>query len=316
MPKRLTTRGLCTLSASRCAEPASLRNRLCRLPFRAWRWALLPWLLALAGPSFAVAETLEITLSDGTVLEARLHLPDRGEAPYPAVMLFGGLETGARAVQLVPQFEPAIAFASFDYPYAPPRKFRLLKDLDELPKARAAIANTIEGVGALYEALIAHPKVDPQRITVVGASLGAPFAIIAAGQRPIPGVVSVQGFGALEDVIAHQFHRAWEDEYGWLGRLAGSVVAQLISWYADLPSPEAHARQLRADQKALVIVSRDDKRIPRKASDALWEAVEGSRAEAERIELEGGHLYTGADALIRRILHHTLEWKQRSGLID
>lgn len=273
-------------------------------------------LVMLALPAHGADETLPITLSDGTVLEAQLHLPDRGHPPYPVVMLFGGLETGSRAVHLLPNFEAPLALASFDYPYTPPRKFRLPGDLRELPKARTAIANTIEGVGALYEALRAHPKVDGERITVVGASLGAPFAIIAAGRHPIPGVVSVQGFGALEDVIAHQFQRAWVDQYGWLGELAGTVVAKLISWYADLPSPEAHARQLRADQKALVIVSRDDKRIPRAASDALWQAVEASPAEAERIELEGGHLYTGADAMIQQILRQTLDWKQRSGLLD
>jgi len=289
-----------------------VRSRL-----RSWRQrALVPLFLLLAAPASAATETLPITLADGTLLEAQLHLPEKGTPPYPVVMLFGGLETGSRAVHLLPSFEPAIAFASFDYPYTPPRKFRLPGDLGELPKARTAIANTIEGVGALYDALSAHPMIDRERITVVGASLGAPFAIIAAGQHPIPGVVSVQGFGTLEDVIAHQFHLAWVEDYGWLGRLAGTIVAKMISWYADLPSPEAHARKLRAEQKALVIVSRDDKRIPRAASDALWQAVESSPAEAERIELEGGHLYTGADALIQRILQHTLQWKQRTGLIE
>ncbi|MBY8966514.1 hypothetical protein KHP57_12460 [Algiphilus sp. NNCM1] len=310
MPKRPTTQAPCTRSASRCADRAS------RKPTHLTRWFLLPLLWLGALYSAAAEERLSIELSDGTRLEARFVLPEGGNPPYPAVMLFGGLETGAQAINLLPGFDAHIAFASFDYPYTPPRRFRLWKNLGELPKARQAIADTIEGVGVLYQALAAHPKVDPQRITVVGASLGAPFAMIAAGQQPIPGVVSVQGFGALEDVIAHQFHLAWGEDYGVVGRWAGSVVARLITWYADLPSPEAHAEQLRASQNALVIVSRDDQRIPQAASDALWEAVQASPAGARRIDMEGGHLYTGADAMIRQLLSITLDWKQDVGLLE
>lgn len=310
MPKQPTTPDRCTPSASRCAD-LSWRTRL-----GPRHWLLLPLLWLCACQAHAVETRLPVILEDGTRLEARFVLPEGGSPPYPAVMLFGGLETGAQAINLLPGFDAHIAFASFDYPYTPPRKFRLWSDLGELPKARKAIGHTIEGVGALYEALAAHPMVDPQRITVVGASLGAPFAVIAAGQHPIPGMVSVQGFGALEDVIAHQFHLAWGEDYGVIGRWAGTLAAKLITWYADLPSPETHANQLRAGQHALVIVSRDDKRIPKAASEALWQAVQESSAQAQRIELEGGHLYTGADALIQRLLRLTLDWKQDVGLLE
>ena len=261
-------------------------------------------------------ETVTLTLESGRRIAAELRLPSNaGDTPVPAVMLFGGLQSADHTLDLLPEVDVPMAMARFDYPYDPPRSFSFPGSLRHLPAARAAIFDTLEGIGALFDALVAHPAIDGERITVVGASLGAPFAVVTAARHDIPGMVAVQGYGNLDTVIAHQLALRFEPRLG----LAGVVLADVLSWlitaYARLPSPEDHARQLEPDQRALLVTARDDRIIPEQATNALWTAMTESRATAARRDLEGGHLHSSADAMIERILGETLDWLREEGLL-
>jgi dienelactone hydrolase len=286
------------------------------------RW---PWLvemvvcplfmLLLTFPAAARDETLTLTLDDGRALQATLRLPDEGAGPWPALMLFGGFRHAAQVLDKVQSPRPLV-WATFDYPFEPPRKFRFPSSLTHAPEARAAIHGSFEGIQKLYRALREHPRIDAARITVVGASAGAPFATVGAAREPIPGVILVQGMGDVPLVIGHLIARKYKAKYGdwietpahWLGRW--------INWYCEIPDIAAAARQLRASQKVLMVTATQDDFIPPKATEALWEGLEDSHALHERIDLPGLHLGVGDDsARIAEILRQSMAWMERHGLL-
>jgi hypothetical protein len=278
-------------------------------------FVLLAAAALMASPAAARDEALTLTLDDGRTLQATLRLPDAGTGPWPALMLFGGFRHAAQVLDKVRTPRPVV-WATFDYPFEPPRKFRFPSSLAHAPEARAAIHGSFAGIQKLYHALRAHPRVDAARITVVGASAGAPFATVGAAREPIPGVILVQGMGDVPLVIGHLIARKYKPRYGdwietpalWLGRW--------IDWYCEIPDIAAQARRLRAGQKVLMVTASQDDFIPQAATDVLWEALEDSHAIHERIDLPGGHLGVGDDApVIAEILGRSMGWMERQDLL-
>lgn len=284
-------------------------------PHRAAIAALLA--LAFAAPAGAalVEETLALTLDDGRVLEATLRRPQGASGRLPALMLFGGFQRAAEVLDRV-QLERPVIWASFDYPFEPPRKFRFPESLRHAPALRRAIHDTFDGIDELTAALRARPDVDPARITIIGASAGAPFATIGAARAAIPGVVLVQGFADVTRVIQHLLVRKRRERYGAWIEWPALWLAKWIHWYCALPDVAAHARQLGPGQQVLLFTAAADELIPPEATTALWTALQASAAPHERIDLPGAHLGVGDDrARIAEILQHAVQWLERRGLL-
>jgi dienelactone hydrolase len=275
-------------------------------------------LLAPAAPAHAQAfrtETLTLKLDDGRELPAQLRVPDGARGPLPALMLFGGFRRAARVLDLVHSDRP-VAWATFDYPFEPPRKFTFPGSLRHAPEARAAIHGAFDGVVKLHEALARHPAIDARRITVVGASAGAPFATVGAARSPIPGVILVQGAGDITAVIENLIQRKLRKRFGdWTAR-PSRWLAVWINWYCEIPDIAAQARQLRASQKVLMFTASQDDYVPKAATESLWTALQESDATVERIDVEGLHLGVGDDSeRIADLLQRSMRWMQRNGLL-
>jgi dienelactone hydrolase len=271
--------------------------------------------LVLSAVADARDERLTLTLDDGRTLEATLRVPDHAEGRLPALMLFGGFRHAAQVLEKVQTPRPVI-WATFDYPFEPPRKFRFPGSLRHAPEARAAIHGSFAGIQKLYRALLEHPRVDPARITVVGASAGAPFATVGAAREPIPGVILVQGMGDVPLVIGHLIARKYRARYGDWIQTPAHWLGRWISWYCEIPDIAAQARRLRESQKVLMFTAAQDDFIPRAATEALWEGLEDSHAIHERVDLSGGHLGVGDDApLIAEILGRSMGWMERHDLL-
>jgi len=274
--------------------------------------------LALGGPASAAelrTETLTLTLDDGRELAAQLRIPENARGRLPALMLFGGFRRAAQVLDLVHSERPLV-WATFDYPFEAPRKFRFPSSLSDAPAARAAIHGTFEGVVKLHEALARHPAVDPARITVVGASAGAPFATVGAARSPIPGVILVQGMGDVTAVIENLIYRKYRENRGEWVRWPARWLARWINWYCEIPDIAAQARTLRASQKVLMFTASEDDFIPKAATESLWTALKESPAKVERIDVEGLHLGVGDDSeRIADLLHRSMAWMERNGLL-
>ncbi len=299
-----------TSSTARCAPRLSAALLALAL--------LAPAAPAHAEPAVKTAfrtETLTLTLDDGRELPAQLRIPEGARGPLPALMLFGGFRRAGKVLDLVHSERPVV-WATFDYPFEPPRKFRFPDSLRYAPEARAAIHGAFEGVVKLHEALARHPAIDPRRITVVGASAGAPFATVGAARSPIPGVILVQGMGDVTAVIGNLIARKYRPKYGdWVAR-PSRWLAEWINWYCEIPDIAAQARQLRASQKAVMFTASQDDFIPQAATESLWTALQESDATVERIDVEGIHLGVGDDSeRIADLLHRSMQWMQRNGLL-
>jgi dienelactone hydrolase len=279
------------------------------------RRLLLVAALAWPGTGAAADEKLPLTLDDGRVVEATIRIPDNAQGQLPALMLFGGFRRAAKVLDRVQTDRPVI-WATFDYPFEPRRKFTFPGSLADAPEARAAIHGSFDGVTKLYRALAQHPRVDPARITVVGASAGAPFATVGAAREPIPGVILVQGNADVPLVIENLIARKYVEKHGEWVRTPARWLARWINWYCEIPDIAAQARQLRSTQKVLMITATQDDFIPKAATESLWTALEASAAKRERIDIEGIHLGVGDDsARIADILERSMKWMAKEGLL-
>jgi pimeloyl-ACP methyl ester carboxylesterase len=103
---------------------------------------------------------------------------------------------------------------------------------------------------AIHRYVVAECGVEPERIVVMGRSLGAAVATMLAAERPVRAAVLVTPFGALTDVAAHHYpllpvrlllrHRFPAVSFG---RRAQSP-AILLAAERDTVVPAAHARRL------------------------------------------------------------------------
>ncbi len=272
--------------------------------------ALVLFLCSFGAHARQQHEALQLQLQSGSRVTVDLRIPQARTAPMAAVMVLGGFDAG----QVLDALPPAlpVMLASFEYPYRGPRRLDHLRDLRGIPEVSRSVGETFEAIGLLTAALRQRDDVDPDRIGIVGASLGAPFATIAAERFAIPDLVVIHGFGQLDAVIARQFERRLQPRYGrWIigpCRLA----ARLLVWALDLPSPDAAARRLRSGQRVLMITASDDRQIPRSAVEVLWQALLASDASVERRDMPGSHLRGGNDPRIVALTRSALAWLDRS----
>jgi poly(3-hydroxybutyrate) depolymerase len=274
---------------------------------------LLAWVSGAVAQGGYREERAIVALSSGQTVVARLRFPPTDERPLPAVMLFGGFQGAARVLDHVQTPEP-IVFATFDYPFDAPRKFVFPDSLKLAPQMKAAIHGTLDGVGRLYQLLRSHPDIDPQRITVAGASAGAPLATVAAANHRIPGLVVVHGFGELRRVIAHQFARKFEQSvHPLVARAAAWPLAWFCVWYTGVPAPEEYAVKLAAGQRVLMVSAAEDSFVPLRSSDALWQALQRSAATREHLRLPGDHVGRSEQEMAG-ILEQALHWLRRNDL--
>lgn len=275
----------------------------------------LVWAMT-ACPAAASAATDELTLSLDSGREVAVWLRNDAPSAMPqaAVILLGGFQRGGGAIDLVTTELPVI-WVGMDYPYDPPRKFIFPGSLRHLPDFSTAVDETLEALLKLVARLRARPDVDADRIVIIGASAGAPFATIAAAQAQIPSVIIVQGFGNLSAVVAQQFILRWQPKYGdWVVRPA-HWLARVLVWGLGLPQPERYAARYTADQRVLFIDAVQDERIPASATEALWQAIEATPAQADRHRLAGGHLSGAGDPLIDEIVRTGAQWMESNGLL-
>lgn len=272
-------------------------------------------LAAVSAPLSAqnLRETVDFTLDSGRVLTAEIRRPAQTREPLPAVLLFGGFRGAATVLDAVPQDVP-VAAVSFDYPFDPPRKFVFPDTLMHIPAMARGIDETFEGIEHLVAHLRAREDIDDKRITIVGASLGAPFAVISAANLDLPGLVIVHGFGEVRRVIATQFIRKFEPRYGKWVRWPSWGLANALVWGFGLPAPERSAPKLGSEQRALMIVAGDDEMIPQRATETLWQALQASQARVERINEQGVHLQGTGDPRIADLVGTSLDWMHRNDL--
>jgi len=132
------------------------------------------------------------------VASAYVRVPLRPATPYRVVVTYVGARTGDAILTLIPPRADQVLIA-VQYPYRPPRP--LLARLGAPPAIRRAVFRTVAG-GMLALTYVERAGLAPARVTVLGASVGTPFAVIHAALDPrVTSLVIAHGGGDLPRVV-------------------------------------------------------------------------------------------------------------------
>src|SRR5439155_1035813 len=174
--------------------------------------------------------------------------------PWTAV-LFGGFETGDRSALLVPD-DTLFNTLGVNWPWRGKRRLTPTEFALQLPAIQRAVLRSPSVLALGVEAAARTRGVDPERIVVVGASLGVPTALAALRLTSIPkALVLLDGGADLELMM-----RAGLEHEGWLSAAAAITAAGAYQWVWPL-EPVLNA-PAAAQVPGLVMNSTDDERVP------------------------------------------------------
>lgn len=141
-----------------------------------------------------------ITAAGDTVTGLWRAAPPGTPRPWTIVML-GGLQTGDRAVLLLPSQTAAHALA-VDWPWSGRRTLSAWEIAERLAAIQDAVLRSPAVLAVGVEAVTRQSEVDPSRVAVLGASLGVPPAVAALRLPPAPhALVLIDGAADLEVLL-------------------------------------------------------------------------------------------------------------------
>jgi hypothetical protein len=163
----------------------------------------------------------------------------------PLFIILGGQRRGKEAGALIGETRGHI-FASLEYPFHGDEDAKGFALVRQAGAIRQALFDTPPAVMIALDYLLSRHDVDTTRVELVGASFGAPFAVIAAALDPrVTRLWLAHGGGKPYRLI----NRGLEREIG-----NGALRAM-------------------APRPVIMLNAMEDERIPRESVDALWNAA-------------------------------------------
>ncbi|HWN81109.1 MAG TPA: alpha/beta hydrolase, partial [Candidatus Udaeobacter sp.] len=223
-----------------------------------------------------------------------------GAAIEHLFLMLAGQGTGARAVRLL-NLPPGHAVVALDYPYRGSRDLgRWDRALANVPAMAAAARMTAASLSLAGLALRSHPALAHTDVTLVGASFGGPFSILAAAaeRERYRGLALLYAFARLDLVLGQLLARArWAPP---ARAFAHWLLARQVRPY----EPVDHLPRL-AGMPLLILNDMEDAIVPRASIEALHAAA----PSGARIELiAGGHVRPDADQLIAELVARVIAW--------
>ncbi len=224
-------------------------------------------------------------IADGTT-RGILALP-QGDGPFPAVLAFGGSEGGTGSGEFRALYLASLGVASLGVGYfgAP----GLPDDLEEVP------LEILEGDLAR---LASDPRIDPERIAVMGGSRGGELALLLGERFPVVrGVIATVPSGLVWGATTGGDAAAWTDDgqplayVPWSGSMPevnpgddGDRVTFRGSFLADVAAASPDQLDLatiRAERAAgpVLLIAGDD--------DQLWPSCVLAEVTMERLRAAG-----------------------------
>ena len=212
---------------------------------------------------------------------------------------------GARAAGLIRLTRPA-ALCSMDYPAFETKKPTLRGSPAFITGMREASLDAVGGTFNVLDYLCARGEVDTSRITVVGASLGVPFAVISASlDQRVNALVLVYGAGDLDHLIDWNLRRKLKFTPARL------LVSRILSTAAAPFEPSAYIGRL-APRPLLMVNSRQDERIPEPCIRYLF----SNAGQPKTIRwLATAHIHPTNRELIDSLTETVSGWLEENGLL-
>jgi len=248
----------------------------------------------------------EVTLISDTGLEVRVRVRapgDRTGTRYPAAVLIGGFDTGRRAVD-VPRETQNLILASVDYSYHGPLWPTGWEWVRYFFPLRRGLLNTPPALLLAAQYLYTRDDVDPERVAIIGVSLGVPFAAAAAAtDRRLSGAALLHGGADIRRMAYYAYH---DREPTWLM----NATALGLAWVLAPLEPAKYAGEI-APRPTLVVNATDDERIDPQSGYRLQRAV---RQPKRVVWHEAGHVHRSETEIVAELMEMSLDWMAANGL--
>lgn len=237
---------------------------------------------------------LRLKSSSGLEVELSIRMPQHADGPRPLILILGGRRTGRDAVKLIDDSH-GVAVAAISYPWQDnDREISNLKLLLHFRRLQRAILDTPPALMLAADYLLSLPEIDPQRVELVGVSLGAFFvAVPGALDTRFKRIWLVHGAGQPEQVLAHGLRKVIRSE--WLRRLGGRLLGLLTASHHF--RPEEWVGRI-SPRPVIVISARHDEAFPPETIQALHQALQ---EPSEVIWVGENHISPGQQDIIAAI---------------
>ena len=222
------------------------------------------------------AHEIRLPTADNKTLFAWF-VPVPDHLPGPAVVVMHGW--GANASLMLPALAPLHA-AGFSVLILDARCHGQSDDA-----AFTSLPRFAEDIEAGLDWLSRQPSVDPQRLAVMGHSVGAGAALLCATRRPdLRAVISLSAFAHPREIM-RTFLAEAHIPYIILGWYVIRHVQTVIGARFDDIAPVASMARLRCP--VLLVHGSDDELVPFEDAQRLFEA--GSAGQVQCLRVDGGH---------------------------
>jgi predicted esterase len=263
----------------------------------------------MRGPLTAVDETfveasdghqlyaVEIENDRGIKVRGYLKVPeaDAGER-YATLLLLGGVRTGRRTIEYIDNTQNVVLFA-LDYPYEG-KKERLSvgEFLRAVPRIRRAIVHTVPAAMLGVDYLLTRGDVDPDRIVVVGGSVGAIFApAVAATDERIAAAAMLFGAGDIQHLMRVNLKTP-----GWVAGPASWLGAVMVSPV----EPTKYIGDI-SPRPVFMLNGTGDPRMPERCSRLLHDTAN----EPKRVRwIDAGHVNIRSEEFHDLVSRELADW--------
>jgi hypothetical protein len=248
----------------------------------------------------------ELSLEDSKGLSTSgfMKVPSGASGRRPAILILGGLRTGRKNIEYI-HGTKGIVLLALDYPYGGKiTTMSAWEFIRWIPEIRRAVINTVPSTMTAVDYLLSREDVDPDRIIVIGGSLGAFFvpAHAAADGRSAAAAI-IFGAADIQTVLSSstEIPRVLAGPAAWLGAVIVSPVEPL-KYLGDItPRP------------LLIISGTQDSEIPLECSRLLHEAA----PEPKTIRwIDTGHVTIRDTEFHELVKKELVDWLVGEGLVE
>lgn len=242
-----------------------------------------------------LSESVSLLSDSGLRVSFRVIRNGVVDTPLPVLVILGGHRTGSDAVDLFGDVGDR-AVVGVDYPYDGPEKARgLMAIARTIPLARQAFLDTTPAISLIFDWLVEQDWADRNKMVVIGASLGVPFAAAAAARdERISGVMLVHGAADNRLWFQVQVARRIDAEF------LHYPLATVLNWLAYGPVFDTGKHiALVSPRPVLIVGARHDERAPPGQTEVLFDAAH----DPKRLRwTEGRHVQPGRTEIIAELL--------------
>lgn len=242
-----------------------------------------------------ISQSVLLISDSGLKVSFRVMRSSETDTQLPVLIVLGGHRTGSDAVELFGDVGNR-SIVGVDYPYDGPDSVKgAIPIARTIPLVRQAFLDTTPAVSLILDWLVKQSWVDTEKIIIVGASLGVPFAAIAASRESrISALMLVHGAADNRLWLQTQVARRIETE------ILHYPLSTILYWLAYGPVFDTSKHIAAVSPRPVLIVgARDDERTPAGQAELLFD----SARDPKRLRFtDGQHIQPDRQEIVAELL--------------